>query len=220
MDCNMETDPRIKTYSPLAERINIASHALGLMLSLVALLLLLRHPDIEGQFKATVSFGVFGLSLVVLYLASTIYHASTTPAIRIRMRVVDHAVIYVLIAGTYTPFTLITLHSTLGRSLFFISWGLALSGIALKLFFTGRFKVLSTIMYVVMGWLIVFAIKPLMANLSEEGVFWLVLGGLSYTLGAVIYAIKSIKFNHAIFHVFVLSGSICHFISVYFYLLA
>lgn len=209
----------IKTYSPAEERINVGSHALGLVLSLLASILLLQHPMLENQLKASISFGIFGLSLITLYLASTIYHSSKAPAFRARMRVLDHAAIYVLIAGTYTPYTLLTLDSELGWRLFYISWGMALSGVVLKLFFTGRFRLVSTLMYVVMGWLIVFAIDPLTDNLNSQGLFWLVLGGLCYTLGAVIYGIKAIQFNHAIFHVFVLLGSVCHFISVYFYVL-
>ena len=215
----MQADPRIKQYTPTEERINIASHAFGAVLSLVAFILLINHAVETGQSKVVFSFGIFGFSLIVLYFASTIYHSSTTAALRIRMRVVDHASIYVLIAGTYTPFTLITLNSRLGWTLFFVSWGLAISGVTLKLFFTGRYTLLSTLMYVVMGWLIIVAIKPLLESLSSEGLFWLALGGLCYTLGAAIYAIKGIKYNHAIFHLLVLSGSICHFVSVYFFVL-
>lgn len=123
-----------------------------------------------------------------------------------------------MIAGTYTPFTLITLSgTTTGWLIFGIIWGLAVTGIILKLFFTGRFKIVSTLMYILMGWLVVFAIKPLIANLPFEGLVWLFAGGISYTLGAILYSIKRIKFNHAIFHFFVLGGSICHFISVFFY---
>lgn len=215
----MNQNSLIKTYPPAEERINIISHAVGSTLSLIALVLLIGHQGLNGDIKAVLSFAIFGLSLIVLYTASTVYHASKTPAFRLRMRVVDHAAIYVLIAGTYTPFTLITLNSTLGWSLFFISWGLALSGIVLKIFFTGRYKILSTSMYIVMGWLIVFAIRPLLESLSSQGMFWLVAGGAAYTIGAVIYVIKPLKFNHAIFHIFVLIGSVCHFISVYFYVL-
>jgi len=131
----------------------------------------------------------------------------------------DHASIYVLIAGTYTPFTLVTLNGVTGWILFGISWGLAVSGIILKLFFTGQYNVLSTLMYIFMGWIIVFAIKPLVNNLSVEGLFWLVTGGVAYTIGAILYGIKKIKFNHSIFHVFVLLGSSCHFIAIYFYVL-
>ena len=161
----------------------------------------------------------FGFSLICLYSASTYYHRSKTPELRKKMRVVDHASIYILIAGTYTPFTLVTLHGKTGWIIFSIAWSLAISGIILKLFFTGRFKILSTSMYVFMGWMIVFAIKPLINNLPSEGLFWLVLGGIAYTLGAIIYGIRKIKFNHAIFHIFVLIGSFSHFKSIYFYVL-
>ena len=136
------------------------------------------------------------------------------------MNILDHATIYVLIAGTYTPFTIVTLNGTIGWVIFGISWGLALTGVILKLFFTGKYNLLSTIMYVLMGWVIVFAIKPLVNNLPSEGLIWLFAGGFSYTIGAILYSIKKIKFNHAIFHIFVLIGSFCHFMSVYFYVLA
>jgi len=125
----------------------------------------------------------------------------------------------VLIAGTYTPFALVTLNGQAGWWIFGISWGLALSGIILKVFFTGRFQLASTLMYVFMGWIIIFAIRPLIANLSGEGLFWLLAGGVAYTLGAVLYSIRKISFNHAIFHVFVLIGSACHFVSVFYFVL-
>jgi hemolysin III len=134
-----------------------------------------------------------------------------------RLRVVDHASIYVLIAGTYTPFTLITLAGPTGYTLFAVAWIMAVCGIVLKLFFTGRFTALSTAMYVLMGWLIVFAIKPLMAGLPPAGLLWMLAGGVAYTVGALLYGIKALPFNHAIFHLFVLAGSLCHFIAVYAY---
>lgn len=206
-------------YSPLEESFNIASHALGVLLSIAALTLLTVHASLHGNVWHIVSFSIFGASLLVLYSASTIYHSVKSPALRSRMRVVDHASIFVLIAGSYTPFTLVTLNGAMGWTIFGISWGLALSGIVLKLFFTGRYGLLSTLMYVIMGWLIIFFIKPLIDNLPAEGLFWLAAGGVAYTVGAVLYGIKKIKFNHAIFHVFVLLGSFCHFVSVYFYVL-
>lgn len=129
----------------------------------------------------------------------------------------DHASIYILIAGTYTPYTLVTLSGTTGWVLFGISWGLALAGVILKLFFTGKYNLLSTIMYVLMGWIIIFAVNPLLNKLTQEGLIWLLAGGVAYTVGAIIYSIKKIKFNHAVFHLFVLLGSFCHFMSVYFY---
>jgi hemolysin III len=209
----------VNFYSPAEERLNIGSHIIGLMLSGVGLVMLLIRAGTQGSVPEVFSAGVFGASLVALYGASTAYHRSVDPAVRRRLRVVDHAIIYILIAGTYTPFTLITLDGPVGWTIFGITWLMAAVGITLKLFFTGRFHLLSTLMYVFMGWMIMFAVKPLADNLPTEGLFWLIAGGLSYTLGAVIYSIKIVPFNHAIFHLFVLGGSICHFISVYSYVL-
>ncbi len=206
-------------YSPAEERINIASHAIGLVLSFIALLLMVRHASLYGNIWHIVSFSVFGLSLIILYASSTLYHSAKDPVFRSKLRVLDHATIYILIAGTYTPFTLITLGGVTGWVIFGASWGMAITGIFLKIFFTGKFDLLSTVMYVFMGWIIVFAFEPLVNNLSSEGLFWLVAGGVSYTVGAILYSIGKIKFNHAIFHVFVLLGSFCHFVSVYYYVL-
>ena len=207
----------IKHYSPIEEITNIISHAIGFVLGIVALVFLVIYASMYGDLWHIVSFSVFGTSLIILYGASTFYHSTKKPELRSRLRIFDHASIYVLIAGTYTPFTLVTLNGPIGWSIFGTAWGLALTGIILKLFFTGKFKLISTLMYVFMGWIIVFAIKPVVNNLSLEGLLWLVAGGMSYTIGAIIYSIKKIKFNHAIFHVFVLMGSVCHFVSVFFY---
>jgi hemolysin III len=209
----------IKFYSPLEERINILSHASGLLLSMVAIVLLLVRASNYGNAWHIVSVAIFGASLIALYAASTTYHSATRPELRARLRVIDHATIYILIAGTYTPFTLITLSGPVGWTIFSISWGLAVSGIVLKLFFTGRFNLVSTLMYIFMGWIIVFAVKPLVASLPAEGLYWLIAGGLSYTIGAVVYSIKKVPLNHAIFHLFVLGGSVCHFVAVYFFVL-
>ncbi len=212
-------DSQVKFYPRGEEWLNIGSHALGLLLSCVGLVLLLIRAVTMGSAWHVLSFAVFGVSLIVLYAASTIYHMTQTPARRIRWRVVDHAAIYVLIAGTYTPFMLTTLRGQLGWTLFAVTWGMALVGIVLKLFFTGRFTVVSTLMYVAMGWLIMFAIKPLAAALPEAGLYWLIAGGISYTVGAILYAIKVIPYNHAIFHLFVLFGSLSHFMAVYGYII-
>ncbi|GAA4817696.1 hemolysin III [Marinicella pacifica] len=211
--------PNVKFYPRCEERLNIGSHALGLLLSSVGLVLLLMRALTLGTLWHVVSFAVFGISLMLLYAASTIYHMTQTPARRIRWRVVDHAAIYILIAGTYTPFMLTTLRGSLGWTLFGVTWGIAFVGIILKLFFTGRFTVVSTLMYVAMGWLIMFAIKPLAAALPEAGIYWLIAGGISYTVGAILYAIKVIPYNHAIFHFFVLFGSFSHFMVVYGYII-
>jgi len=215
----MNSKAAAKYYSPNEERINIYSHAFGFFLSLVGLLLLVIHAMRYGNALQVVSFAVFGLSLVNLYATSTIYHRSKDEAKRIRLRVYDHIAIYILIAGSYTPFALITLHGKTGWILFSLSWLLALVGAVLKLFFTGKLHVLSTITYVLMGWIVLFVIRPLIDNISHAGLVWLVAGGLSYSFGAVLYSIKRIPFNHALFHVFVLAGSACHFVSVYLYVL-
>lgn len=206
-------------YEPFEEKINVITHAFGMLLSVIALVLLIIKASLYGNVWHIVSFSIFGISLLILYTASTVYHNSKELKIRTRLNIFDHASIYVLIAGTYTPFTLVTLNGKTGWWIFGITWAFALIGIILKLFFTGRYDKLSTLMYVFMGWIIVFAIKPLLLNLPSEGIWWLFSGGISYTVGAILYSIKKIKFNHAIFHVFVLLGSFCHFISIYFYVL-
>lgn len=209
----------LKHYSPQEEKTNIISHAVGLALSVAGLLLMVVRAGRYGDVWHVVSAGIFGVSLISLYAASTLYHSATDPVKRGRLRIFDHATIYVLIAGTYTPFTLITLNGMTGWVIFGVSWAMAVTGITLKLFFTGKYNLVSTLMYVFMGWIIVFAISPLVDNLSAQGLFWLFAGGVAYTVGAGIYSIKKIKFNHAIFHMFVLLGSACHFAAVYFYVL-
>jgi hemolysin III len=213
----MAIAPIASVYSANEERVNIVSHAIGLAVSVVALLLLINRSIALDDVLYIVSFSVFGVSLVVLFGASTLYHSARDPVIRNRLRILDHAAIYVLIAGTYTPFTLVTLKGSTGWILFAVSWGIALSGITLKLFFTGQYRKTSTAMYILMGWLIVFAINPLIANLHPAGLQWLIAGGLAYTLGAIIYSIAHVPFNHAIFHLFVLTGATCHFLAIYSY---
>ena len=213
----MEEQTKIQFYSPTEEKLNIWSHAVGIFLSIIALVLLIVKAVGQNNVWMMVSFPIFGISLIVLYLASTLYHASKHPEKRFKLKIFDHAAIYVLIAGTYTPFTLVSLNGEIGWFIFSVVWAIAFAGIILKLFFTGRFKVISTAMYVLMGWIIIFYFKELTANLNSDGVFYLILGGVFYTIGAILYSIKKIKFNHAIFHFFVLAGSFSHFLSVYLY---
>lgn len=215
----MKAKDGLKYYPPSEERLNIISHAAGFILSIIALAALIVHAYMHGTLLHLLSFGTFGTSLIALYAASTFYHRAKEPMLRSRLRIIDHASIYVLIAGTYTPFALITLNGPTGWIIFAATWGFALIGIVLKFFTTGRYNLISTLMYVFMGWIIVPAIQPLIANLPREGFLWLLTGGIAYTMGAVLYSIKRIKFNHAIFHVFVLVGSFSHFISVFFYVL-
>ncbi len=212
------------TYTPTyyelkEEKLNIITHGIGILLSVVALFFLILKASIYGTVWHIVSFSIYGVSLLVLYTASTLYHKSQELKLRTKLNIFDHASIYILIAGTYTPFTLVTLNGKIGWWIFGITWFFGITGVILKLFFTGKYDRLSTIIYVLMGWIIVFAIKPLLQNLPIEGIYWLLAGGISYTLGAVLYSINKLKYNHAIFHVFVLIGSICHFISIYFYVL-
>ena len=206
-------------YPPAEERINIISHALGLFFSVVGVVFLVVKAATYGSAVHIVSVSVFGASLIALYTSSTIYHSATDPTIRKALRTVDHAAIYILIAGTYTPFALVTLGGALGWTIFGLTWGMAVAGITLKLFFTGRFDRLSTSMYVFMGWMMVFAIKPLIDALSLQGLVWLAAGGIAYTVGALLYSIKKMPFGHAAFHLLVLAGSACHFVAVYFFVL-
>ena len=213
----MDKKTNIQFYSPTEEKLNIWSHAFGIFLSIIALVLLILKAVQQDNIWMMISFPIFGVSLILLYLASTLYHASKEPQKRFKLKVFDHAAIYVLIAGSYTPFTLVSLNGETGWLIFSMVWVMAFTGIILKLFFTGKFKVVSTAMYVLMGWLIVFYFQDLTASLHEKGVFYLILGGVLYTIGAILYSIKKIKFNHAIFHFFVLAGSFCHFLSIYLY---
>ena len=208
---------RVTAYPANEERINIYSHALGLLLSAVALIVLTIKAD---GLLAIVSTVVFGISLMALYASSTIYHSAKDPTVRSRMRTVDHAMIYVLIAGTYTPFSLLVLQGAVGWAVFAVSWSMATIGITIKLYFTGRYNRLSTAMYVFMGWIIVFAIKPLAANISSAGLAWLFAGGVFYTLGAVFYSIRKMPYSHATFHIFCLLGSASHVVAVYSFVLS
>lgn len=206
-------------YEPTEEKLNVITHAIGLVLSIAALVLLVVYASLYGNVWHIVSFSIYGASLILLYSASTFYHYVQNPKLRHKLNIFDHAAIYVLIAGTYTPFTLVVLNGWVGWTIFGISWGLAILGVILKLFYIGKYDKISTAAYVFLGWLIIFAIKPLVSNLPFEGLMWLLSGGIAYTIGAVLYSIRKLKFNHAIFHIFVLLGSFSHFIAVFFYVL-
>ena len=208
-----------KSYSPFEEKLNIITHGFGLLLSIIGLVLLVLRANRFGGKMELISFSIFGASMVLLYAASTLYHSSRKPNWRFRLNILDHASIYFLISGTYTPLALITLRGTIGWIIFGVIWGLAFAGVVFKLFFIGRYRKASTAMYVLMGWIVIFAIKPLVENLSVSGLLWIAAGGLSYTIGAIFFSLDKIKLNHAIFHVFVLLGTFCHFYSIYFYIL-
>jgi len=215
----MHKQANIKFYPPLEEKINIFSHGIGFLLSFIATIALVIRAHEQGDFWATLWVAIFGVSAMILYGTSTLYHSTTTIHARYKWKVFDHAAIYLLIAGSYTPIAQITLKHSVGWTMFFTAWGIATIGIILKLFFTGRYTLLSTFMYILMGWVIVFAYRPLLDTLASRGLYWLLAGGVAYTIGALIYSIKKIPFNHAIFHLFVVAGTFCHFMTVYFYVL-
>ncbi|AIF49988.1 hemolysin III family protein [Pelosinus sp. UFO1] len=203
----------------MEEVMNAVTHGIGTLLAVAGLVLLTVFAYLNGRIWHIVSFSIYGTTLVLLYLASTLYHSFTNERVKRIFKILDHSAIYLLIAGTYTPFTLVPLHGVLGWTVFSLVWGLAIIGIVLKVFFVGRYKVLSTLCYLGMGWFIVFAIKPLLATVPALGMIWLFAGGLFYTLGSVFYLWKRLPYNHAIWHLFVLAGSISHFIAVFFYIL-
>ncbi len=193
------------------------THGFGAMLGAVGLVLMVVASARHGDAWHVVSTAIFGATLVLLYTTSTLYHSFSAERVRLLLRKFDHAAIFLLIAGTYTPFVLVTLRGAWGWSLFGVVWGLAVVGVVLKFWFTGRFRVISTLVYILMGWLVMIAIKPLMAALPAGGLKLLVAGGLCYTGGAVFYLWKRLPYHHAIWHLFVLSGSVCHWAAVFFY---
>ncbi|WP_318036642.1 PAQR family membrane homeostasis protein TrhA [Dethiobacter alkaliphilus] len=206
-------------YSPAEEMANAITHGIGTVLAIAALAVLVVFAALRGSVWHIVTFSVYGTTLIVLYLFSTLYHSFRNQKLKAIFKVMDHSAIYLLIAGTYTPFTLIALRGPLGWTIFGFIWGLAIVGIILKVFFVKRFKVISTLTYVLMGWAIVVAFNPLLANLSGQGIRWLVSGGILYSAGAIFYLFKRIPYNHAIFHLFVIGGSVCHFLSILLYVL-
>lgn len=212
----MEETRRITLINEIA---NSVTHGIGAMLAIAGLVLLVVFAAIHGNAWHVVSVSIYGSTLVLLYLASTLYHSIQKPNLKYIFRIIDHSAIYLLIAGTYTPFMLVTLQGPRGWTMFGVIWGLALLGIAYKLFFINRHIVISTLFYLLMGWLIVFSIGDLFANLPLNGIILLGAGGLSYTFGMIFYAFKEKLLMHAIWHLFVLGGSICHFFAILFYVI-
>ncbi len=212
----MENSRRVAVINVIA---NSVTHGIGALLAVAALVLLIVFAKIYGNAWHVVSFSIYGSTLVLMYLASTLYHSIQKPRPKYIFRIIDHSAIYLLIAGTYTPFTLVTLHGTQGWVMFGVIWGLAVAGILYKAFFINRHVVISTLFYLAMGWLIVISIGDLFKSLPLNGVILLGAGGLSYTLGMIFYAGKEKLLMHAVWHLFVLGGSICHFFSILFYVL-
>lgn len=194
------------------------THGIGTGLSIAGLILLVVMAIRYGNIYHIVSFSVYGATLVMLYLASTLYHSFQHPTLKQVFRVIDHASIFLLIAGTYTPFLLVAIKGAWGWTLLFIVWGLAILGVSFKTLFIHRFQKLSVLAYILMGWLSVVAIKEFLANIPMGGLILIGIGGVVYTVGVLFYALKKIRYNHAIWHVFVMGGSICHYLAVLFYL--
>lgn len=200
---------------PLREELaNALTHGIGLIASLCGGAVLITLAAKIGDGWQLAGAIVYSLSMLLLYSASTLYHSIHDVAIKARLKIFDHCAIYVLIAGTYTPVTLISLRGPIGWLLFGVVWTLASTGIVFKLFYTGRFKRVSTILYIAMGWLAILAIKPVIHALTTSALVWLVVGGIAYTLGTIFYLNRRMRYTHAIWHVFVLLGSVSHFISI------
>ncbi|GAB1858013.1 hemolysin III family protein [Flavobacteriaceae bacterium MHTCC 0001] len=208
----------MRSQTAFEEKLNAVSHAFGAVLGIVALILLINFDSKKTDFSLG-SVITYGVSLIILFSASTIYHTVKSKSKKHFFRVVDHISIYLLIAGTYTPVLLITLYDSLGWILFAIVWGIAAFGILLKVFFTGKFETFSTLLYLAMGWLIVFDYNNLSQLMQPKGIQLLFAGGLAYTVGIIFYAIEKIPYNHVIWHFFVLAGAILHFFMIFLYVI-
>lgn len=201
-------------YTLGEEIANSVTHGIGLALAVAGLTVLVVLSAIYGDAWRVVSFSIYGGSLIILYSASTLYHSVQHPKAKKIFRTLDHTSIYVLIAGTYTPFMLISVRGTMGWTLLAIVWVMAVTGIIWKIFFLGRFEVMATIMYIFMGWMGVIAFRQMLVSIPPLGVTMLFAGGIAYTLGVIFYAWEKLPYNHAIWHLFVLAGSICHFFAM------
>lgn len=206
-------------YIAQGERLNTITHGFGACLSVAALVQMVASASMWGDAYRIVSVSVYGASLVLLYLASTLYHLAKDERVKAMMKLVDHSCIYVLIAGTYTPFTLISIRGPWGWSLFGVIWGLAVLGVIFKLYFIHRFDKSSVAIYIAMGWLAIIAARPIVMALPAGGIACIVAGGLAYTGGAGVYLWRSLPHNHAIWHMLVMAGSAFHFAAVYWYVL-
>lgn len=211
---------KIPDYTLAEELMNSISHGMGALFAVAALVLTVVFSVMHGNVWGVVSSAIYGGTLIILYLMSTLYHSLKVNNAKRVFRIIDHCSIYLLIAGTYTPYTLVSLRGPIGWTLFGIVWGAAVLGIVFNSIDMNKYKIISLIAYVAMGWVIIFAAKPLCDAIGNMGIFWLISGGVLYTLGAVIYVIgKKHRFAHSVFHLFVLAGSICHFFSILFYVI-
>ncbi len=208
---------QVSIYSASEELANSLSHLLGVILGIVGLILMLKVAD--NDTVKLVSAIIYGSSIILLFMTSTVYHSVKKPSTRALMKTLDHCAIYLLIAGTYTPFMLISLSESGGLFYLFAIWAIALFGILFKLFLGHQYPKISLASYLFMGWFVVFAGNEMLDNVSEQGIYLLAAGGISYTVGAGFYAWEKLFFNHAIWHLFVLAGAVFHFLSIYWYVL-
>lgn len=217
MTTTTQTAKKVSSYNLAEEIANAITHGIGFLLSIPALVFLILIAVSKGGAMHVVSFTIYGVSLMVLYFCSTMLHSLPPSKVRYFFNILDHAAIYLLIAGSYTPYALISLGGALGWSLFGVIWGMSILGIVYKIFFLEKFRILSTVIYIIMGWGIVFAMKPLYEAITGDGIILLIIGGLAFTVGAVIYSFPKIKFGHAIRHLFVLAGTGFIYFSVLLY---
>jgi len=214
----LKTPTSVTLYTLGEEITHSITHGIGTGLSIAGLTVLVVLAVLYGNVYQTVGFSIYGATLVILYLASTLYHSFQQPRVKSVFKVIDHAAIYLLIAGTYTPFLLIAIRGMEGWILLIIIWGLAILGVSFKTLFIHRFEKISVLTYLLMGWLCIVAINELVANIPVSGLIWLAVGGVVYTVGVLFYALHRIPYTHAVWHVFVLGGSICHYFAVLLYL--
>jgi len=208
----------MRIQTDLEEHLNAITHAIGALLGVAGIVLLIIFSNREDQ-HSLFSVLVYGISIIILFTASACYHSIRKINIKHYFRIIDHISIYLLIAGSYTPVLLLMLDDSKGWLLFWIVWGIAGVGVILKVFFTGRFELFSTLLYLIMGWLIVLDFSQLTESMPTNGLLLLLAGGLSYTLGIVFYIFERIPFNHVIWHLFVLGGAICHFFMIFFFVI-
>lgn len=206
-------------YTKREEIANAITHGVGALFSVVALVLLLMYSIKHGSPTHIVSFSIYGTSMILLYLSSTILHSLREGKLKDIFEIMDHASIYMFIAGSYTPILLLVVKGALGITLLCIVWSIAFLGIIFKVLFTKKFLFLSTMIYIGMGWLIVFALEPVILRLASEGLTMLIIGGLLYTIGTIFYMWRLFPFHHAVWHLFVVGGSTFHFFTMFYYVL-
>ena len=223
----MSNHPQSEKYhqfiSPLSkdfyqEMVNCMTHGMGLLFSIIALILLLIKSVHQNDVWQIISYSIYGFTLIFLYFSSSLYHGLADPDIKRKFRILDHVAIYLLIAGSYTPLTLLAMRGTGGWILFGIVWGLAILGIIIQLFFFGKLKIVSLCLYMGMGWSVITTFKTLLNSIPPGMMRWIIAGGVSYTVGIIFYLASKIPFHHGIWHLFVLFGSFAHFMAFFLYL--